>query len=481
MKRLGLPVLVLLLVALASMMCMPDRGTSQEKPDSDQPTPPPPVQTDQLAQASQTFVQLAKFASPAVVNIDVTKTVKSGFRGMPRGQDDWFKFFGPRMGPQKDYKQRGMGSGFLIDDKGHIVTNNHVVADADLVKVKLADETVVTAEIVGTDPKTDLALIKIKDEDFKKLGRLPTLPLGDSDALEVGEWVIAIGNPFGFDHTVTAGIVSAKSRALGGSYDDFIQTDAAINPGNSGGPLINTKGEVIGINAMINASGQGIGFAIPSNLAINIIGQLQASGTVTRGWLGVYIQEVTPELAEAFGLDEASGALVAKVFDDSPAVEAGLHREDVILSFNGRKVEKSSELPVIVADTPVGSKVNVEIMRDGKRKTVKVAIGEMPSEQTEPAEKERADFGLTVRNITPDIAQELGVDSGEGVLVTEVTMGSPAQEAGLHRYDVIIEVNRTRISTTETFYKQIENADPEKPILLLVKREDGTFFTAIKP
>ena len=482
-----LMILLLLFVALFSTSCSADSGAvselkNQQAAEPRQPTPPPPAAQQQLDNASRTFVQLAKYASPAVVNIDVTKTVKSGF-GPSAGQDDFFfKFFEPFGVPERNFRQRGQGSGFIIDTAGYIVTNNHVVANADRITVILKNEQKYEAEIIGTDAKTDLALLKVKDEDAKQMGALPALPFGDSDRLDVGEWVIAIGNPFGLDHTVTAGIVSAKGRVIGaGPYDDFIQTDASINPGNSGGPLINTKGEVVGINTLINASGQGIGFAIPSNMACTIIEQLKTSGSVTRGWLGVYIQNISDELAEAMGLDESRGALVSQVIDDSPADEAGFKVEDIILLFDGSPIDKNNELTMVVAATPVGKKVPVEIMRDGKSKTLQVVVGQRPDEDVKQVQKANAELGLTVGNITPQIAGALGVKPGDGVVVSQVTPGSAASEAGLRRGDVIVQVNRTRIASTAEFHKQVEKGDKGKRILLRVKREDGTFFTSLRP
>ena len=478
---------MLIVAALTCVMCFPDRGTGKESdPDavSAIPSPPEPISSGELNQASQAFVKLAKYASPAVVNINVTKTIHAGARQRgPNPYDDWFfKFFEPYGNPERDFMQRGQGSGFLISTDGYIVTNNHVVAQADKITVVFEDDKRAEAEIVGTDAKTDLALLKINSEDAKRMGAMPVLPFGDSESLEVGEWVIAIGNPFGLDHTVTAGIVSAKGRVIGaGAYDDFIQTDASINPGNSGGPLINTKGQVVGINSMINASGQGIGFAIPSNLARSIIDQLKASGSVTRGWLGVYIQSITPELSEALGLDEPRGALVCQVFEDSPAADAGFKVEDVILTFDSRQIDKNNDLTKVVADTAVGKEVPVEILRGRKSKTLKVVIGQRPDEQTaKPAKQSSDDLGLVIENITPQIAASLKVKPGEGVVVSKVMPGSSAGEAGLRRGDVILSVNRVRISSTDQFNKQTDKADQDKRILLTIQREDGTFFTTVQ-
>lgn len=330
----------------------------------------------------QSFADLVEKVKPAVVNISTETTVRipgNPFRHFfgpdeegPFG--DFFKrFFGDI--PDRELKQQSLGSGFIIDKDGYIITNNHVVEGADEIKVKLADKREFKAKVVGRDPKTDLALIKISSI-FKDL---PTLPLGDSDKIRVGDWVLAIGNPFGLEHTVTQGIISATGRVIGsGPYDNFLQTDAPINPGNSGGPLINLKGEVIGINTAIIASGQGIGFAIPSNMAKTVITQLKEKGKVIRGWIGVSIQTLTPELAQSFGLKETRGALVADVVPGGPADKAGLKRGDIIISFDGKEINEMSELPKIVAETPIGKTVNVKIIRNGKEKILKMTIAPLP-------------------------------------------------------------------------------------------------------
>ncbi len=330
----------------------------------------------------QSFADLVEKVKPAVVNISTETTVRipgNPFRHFfgpdeegPFG--DFFKrFFGDI--PDRELKQQSLGSGFIIDKDGYIITNNHVVEGADEIKVKLADKREFKARVVGRDPKTDLALIKISSI-FKDL---PTLPLGDSDKIRVGDWVLAIGNPFGLEHTVTQGIISATGRVIGsGPYDNFLQTDAPINPGNSGGPLINLKGEVIGINTAIIASGQGIGFAIPSNMAKTVITQLKEKGKVTRGWIGVSIQSMTPELAQSFGLKDTRGALVADIVPGGPADKAGLKRGDIIISFDGKEINEMSELPRIVAETPIGKTVNLKIIRNGKEKVLKITIAPLP-------------------------------------------------------------------------------------------------------
>ena len=307
--------------------------------------------------------------------------------------------------------------------------------------------------------------------------------MGDSDKLQVGEWLIAIGNPFGLEHTVTAGIVSAKGRVIGsGPYDDFIQTDASINPGNSGGPLINMRGEVVGINTAIIAGGHGIGFAIPINMAKQVLPQLKEKGEVTRGWLGVMIQQVTPELAKQFGLDKSEGALVARVIEDSPAERAGIKREDIIIEFDHKKIHKMSELPRIVANTPVGKQVEVKIIRQGREKNLKIEVGELKEEKVAKAgefttEKE---FGLTVQGLTPEIAKHLGISEKAGVLVSEVKVGSPAHEAGIRRGDIIKEIDRQPFEDLKGYRHHMAKLKGKNEILMLIQREENTFFVVLK-
>jgi len=436
----------------------------------------------------RSFTDLAQKMKPSVINISSTKMVKhpgGGFRG-PFGPKSPFRdFFGDEFfehffgeNPPKEFPQNSLGSGFIIDEQGYILTNNHVIEKADKIKVRLSDEQEFDAEVVGRDPKTDIALIKIE----------PTKPLqavtmGDSDKLQVGEWLIAIGNPFGLEHTVTAGIVSAKGRVIGsGPYDDFIQTDASINPGNSGGPLINMRGEVVGISTAIIAGGQGIGFAIPINLVKGILSQLKEKGKVTRGWLGVMIQSVTPELAKQFGLEKSEGALVAQVVEDSPAERAGIKREDIVIEFDRKRIHKMSELPKIVADTPVGKQVEVKIIRERREKTLQVKVGELKEERVAKAgefttEKE---LGLTVQDLTPEIAKHLGIPEKAGVLVSEVKAGSPAHEAGIRRGDIIKEIDRQPIEDLKGYRRQMGKLKKKKEILMLVQREENTFFAVLE-
>ncbi len=431
------------------------------------------------------FTDLAKSLKPSVINIRSTKLVKhplwspfgprSPFRDF-FGEEFFERFFGEN--PPREFPQNSLGSGFIIDAQGYILTNNHVVEKADEIKVILSNEEEFNAEVVGRDPKTDIALIKIETTR-----PLQPVTLGDSKSLEVGEWVIAIGNPFGLEHTVTAGIVSAKGRVIGsGPYDNFIQTDASINPGNSGGPLINMRGEVVGINTAIVSGGQGIGFAIPINMAKEILPQLKEKGEVTRGWLGVSIQKVTPELAKQFGLEKTEGALVAKVFEDSPAEKAGIKREDIIIEFDHNKIHKMSELPRIVANTPVGKPVEVIVIRQGKEKKLDVVVGKLKEEKVAKAEgfATEKELGLTVQDLTPEIAKHLGISEMGGVLVSEVKVGSPAHKAGIQRGDIIKEIDRQPIEDLNGYERQMGKLKPKEDILMLIQRKENAFFAVLE-
>jgi serine protease Do len=434
------------------------------------------------------FTELAEKVRDGVVNIQATKTMKEGgrvfrhfFRGPSGRQNPFEDFFGPGgpgEGPSEGFQQKSLGSGFIIDREGYIVTNNHVVENADEIKVKLANGNEFEAKVVGRDPKTDLALIKIKDS-----GHLQPLKMGNSDELKVGSWVLAVGSPFGLEQTVTAGIVSAKGRTIGaGPYDNFIQTDASINPGNSGGPLINPKGEVVGINTAIVASGQGIGFAIPVNMAKEIAPQLKDKGKVTRGWLGVGIQEVTPELAQSFGLKEKQGALVSEVFKGSPAEKAGIEQGDVIVEFDGKQVKESKDLPQAVAATPVGKNVSIKVSRNGHVISKDLKVAEMEEKTTEVAKAPTGKkLGLAVQNITPEVARALGLKDSSGIVVAQVEGGSAAANAGLQQGDVIREVNRKPVTNVQGFMNQIEQAKDGGSILLLVQRGENKMYAAVTP
>jgi serine protease Do len=432
------------------------------------------------------FVAIARNVSPAVVNINTTRVVKQGnHRGgmrapgpnSPFGEDFFDRFFGESM-PGQDTKQKSLGSGFLIDREGHILTNNHVVEKADDIKVTLTSGKTYTAKVIGRDPSTDIALIKIEAKS-----ELPTAVLGDSDKLEVGEWVMAIGNPFGLEHTVTVGVVSAKGRTIGaGPYDNFIQTDASINPGNSGGPLINSRGEVIGINSAIIASGQGIGFAIPVNMARDIIRQLKDSGKVTRGWMGVQIQPLTEDLAKSFGLTERKGALVAGVISGDPADKAGLKSGDIIVRYEGRVVESEKDVVNWVGNTPPDKEVELRVLRDGKELGIKLRVGRKSDKETDEAavDSDKGKLGLTVQDLTDELSQKLGIEGVSGVLVSEVESGSPADEGGIQKMDVIVEVNRQAVKNVRQFREALARVEADQIALFLVKRQGATLFLAVK-
>jgi len=433
---------------------------------------------------NETFSELAERLKPAVVNISTTMVVKqhplSRGRRSPFGEQDpfrdfWEKFFGGEI--PREFETKSLGSGVIINKEGYIVTNNHVVENAKEILVTLSTEKDFEAEVIGRDKKTDLALIKIEAKDD-----LPVAPLGDSDKLKVGEWVIAIGNPFGLAETVTTGIVSAKGRVIGaGPYDDFIQTDASINPGNSGGPLFNFWGEVVGINTAIVATGHGIGFAIPINMAKEILPQLKEKGRVTRGWLGVGVQRVTSQLAKSFDLKEEKGALVSQVFKDTPADRAGIKQGDIILEFDGKEIEDFGDLPRTVASTPPEKTVKIKVFRNGNVLTLELTVAEM-EEKTEvakaPSEKP---LGVTVQDITPEIARGLGLEEVAGVVVTQVKPRSPAAEAGILRGDIIQEVNRKPVETVEAFGRAVEEAKDQESILFLIRRGENSLFVSVSP
>ena len=440
-----------------------------------------------LPGAPGSFSDLVKRARPSVVNISTVKTIKRGgvpfhFRGPFKENDPLRDFFDRFFKDQlpKDFKQKSLGSGFIIDKKGYILTNNHVVEKTDEITVKLADDREYKAKIVGKDPKTDLALIRIKADTALK-----QLPLGDSDKLEVGDWVVAIGNPFGLGSTVTAGIVSAKYRHIGtGSYDNFIQTDASINPGNSGGPLLNTAGEVIGINSAIfsqTGGSIGIGFAIPINMARDLLPQLK-KGKVIRGWLGVMIQHITPALREKLGLKSDHGALVADVTSGGPAEKGGIRRGDVIISFDGKPIREMNDLPYLVASTPIHKKVKVVVIRDGRKKVVLVKIGRMKEEKkaTVAEAEKKASLGMTVEDLTPRLAKELGLKEKHGLVVVKVESGSPAAEAGIKVGDLILEVDRKPVKNFRSFNRKMQHYGKGDTILLLVKRGGSTLYLTVR-
>jgi len=427
------------------------------------------------------FAAIAKKTMPVVVNISTT-TQRSGRGGANDPIDEFFnRFFGES--PPKENSQRSLGSGILISKDGEILTNYHVVRNADVIKVKLADQTEFEARLIGKDDRTDLAMIKIR----RSGGNLPFARLGSSSHLDVGDWVMAIGNPFGLDHTVTAGIVSAKGRVIGaGPYDNFIQTDASINPGNSGGPLINAAGEVVGVNSAIfsqTGGNVGIGFAIPIDLAKKVADQLRKNGKVVRGWLGIRAQDVSPQLASSLGIVRGGEmAVVTEVTEGSPAAEAGIKTGDIVVAFNGKPVPRSHDFPSVIADTPPGQKVTLKIVREKKEQTVAVKIGELPDESdaSQQIEAKDAEIGLRVQRITPEAARRLGMNSTKGVIVVEVQPGSPADQVGLEPADVIREVNQRPVNNVKDFQLALRQGRRGDRILLLVQRGDNAVFFAVK-
>jgi serine protease Do len=446
-----------------------------------------------LQRTSKAFASIAKEVTPGVVAVQVEKTASSAgmmqfHGGDPFGffDDPLFEhFFGPQMRPKRSPhnqpKSMGQGSGFIISKDGYILTNNHVVDGADNIKVKLADGRELKAKLIGADPPSDVALIKIEGNNFH------ALTLGDSDKLEVGEWVIAIGNPFGLQHTVTVGVVSAKGRSRIGinDYEDFIQTDAAINPGNSGGPLVNIQGEVVGMStAIFSRSGgyMGIGFAIPINMAKSVKDQLLESGKITRGWLGVIIQEIDEDIAQSFGLKSAKeGVLIAEVAKDSPAEKAGLKDGDIILDMNGVKTTDVGELRNKIALMRPNTVVKFTILRDGKQMPVSVTIGEQnPAKMAKlDTPKLVKDMGITVQNLTPELAEQFGYKMGQGVIITDVEQGSLADQAGLRPGQLIESVNQNPVKNQADFHKAIASSAKN---VLVMKIRAGTMsrFVAIR-
>jgi serine protease Do len=447
----------------------------------------PNVSNVALANGLPSFSPMVKEVKNAVVNISTTTITKGPdtherFFGPSNPFRDFFgddftdRFFGDL--PKREFKQKSLGSGFIIDREGYILTNNHVVEKAQSIKVKLTDGNEYDATIVGKDAKTDIALIKIEAKHT-----LPFVTFGDSETLEVGDWVVAIGNPFGLEHTVTQGIVSAKGRVIGaGPYDDFIQTDASINPGNSGGPLFDLKGEVVGINTAIVSGGQGIGFAIPVNVAKGMLTELKSKGRVVRGWLGVVVQKLTPELAKSFGLKESEGALVSDVTEQGPADKAGIKRGDVIISFDGKPIKDMETLPKLVASTEVGKKVKLMVIREGKRIEAEVVIGELKEEALQAFRKPdvEKDFGLVVQEITPEIAKHLNLKDKRGVIVTDVQPGSPAQDSDIRSGDIIREIGRRPIRNMDDYKQAMKGVSIKEGIVILINRENATFYVVLR-
>ncbi|OGI51099.1 MAG: hypothetical protein A3E57_02370 [Candidatus Muproteobacteria bacterium RIFCSPHIGHO2_12_FULL_60_33] len=439
------------------------------------------------------FVPVVKAVMPAVVNVSTTRMVRQGGEHSPFMDDPFFRqFFGDEFSRRfqipRERRENSLGSGVIVSADGYIVTNNHVVAKADEIKVLLNDRREFIGKVVGSDPKSDIAVIKISAKD------LPVIPWGDSDKLDVGEYVLAIGNPFGLNQTVTQGIVSAVGRANVGiaDYEDFIQTDAAINPGNSGGALVNARGQLVGINtAIFSRSGgyMGIGFAVPSNMTRAVMDSLIKGGKVVRGWLGVSIQDVTPDLAKQFGLKDSRGALVSEIIPDSPAAAAGIQSGDIITMFNGKTVDSTSILRNTVAQTPVGRTVKVELLREKKTVSVAVKITEQPKDvaaadsETVPGDgKNTALAGVEARNLTAEIARQLGLPPGTtGVVIAGVEQGSVAEEAGLQEGDVIMEINRQSVRHIGDFKRLSGKLSKKDSTLLLINRQGRKLFLAIQP
>lgn len=437
----------------------------------------------------QAFVEVAKKVQPAVVHIQTEKTISvrpdpfwfgdEFFKGSPF--EEFFKGFrSPReRGKEYRHKQRGEGSGVIVDKEGYVLTNNHVIEGADRVKVRLNDGREFTATVKGRDTRTDLAVLHIKAKD------LPVATLGDSDKLEVGEWAIAIGNPFGLEHTVTVGVISAKGRSgLGtGTYEDFIQTDASINPGNSGGPLINIDGEVIGINMMIIWPGQGIGFAIPINMAKQILSDLIKEGKVVRPWLGIRVQDLTADMAEQFQVKDREGVLVSQVEPGTGAEKAGLTSGDIIKTVDDKAVRNASELIKEIQKRKVGQKVRLGLIRDGKEMTLEVNLTAMPEKTEIAMEKEEAEekMGARVQELNPQLASRYRISGVKrGVVVLSVEEGSLAEEMGLQEGDVILEINRKKIETVRDFERAMKDAKIERGILLHIHRKGSSFYFTFK-
>jgi serine protease Do len=481
----------ILVLVMGMVACSPPSDVTVQQPlaVAAQPASQPAADAGVFAQP---FIAIAKQAKASVVNISAVKKNKyrSEQGASPFFDDPFFRrFFGEeferRMPAPPEQREQGLGSGVIVGSDGYIVTNNHVVEDTDELTVSLPDKRTFKAKIVGTDPKTDVAVIKIDASN------LPVLPWGDAGQLQVGEMVLAVGNPFGLSQTVTMGIISAVGRANMGivDYEDFIQTDAAINPGNSGGALVNLKGELIGINtAIFTQSGgyMGIGFAIPSNMAKSVMQSLIKHGKVVRGWIGVSIQEVTQDLAKEFGTVETKGALVADVMDDSPAAKAKLERGDIITAYNGATIRDPNQLRALVAETAPGTRVTLSILRDNKTQDVTVAIGELPKELTKTSRRdsgsgkgEHALTGITVENVSGQ-SERLGRSTvRSGVVVTEIEADSPAERAGVRTGDIIREINRKPVKDVRDFERLISQLTPKSSVLLLLNRGNATIFLSI--
>jgi serine protease Do len=497
---ISIGIIIGLLLATDVKWFSTDRSVQEPMAAATSPSPAPTLPNGALnpgnsgSAANQLFVSVAESTTPAVVNISTSRVVKGRQGGSqnPLFDDPFFRrFFGDDFSHQfeapQSRREQSLGSGVIVDPNGYIVTNNHVVTQADEIKVLLADKREFTGKIVGSDPKTDVAVVKINATN------LPTIPWGDSGELKVGEYVLAIGNPFGLNQTVTMGIISAVGRANVGiaDYEDFIQTDAAINPGNSGGALVNTRGQLIGVNtAIFSRSGgyMGIGFAVPSNMVRLVMTSLIKEGKVIRGWLGVSIQEVTSELAKQFGLKEAKGALISDVLKDTPADRAGLKRGDVIIKYNGHDIANAGQLRNLVAETVVGQQVAVVIIRDKREKKLTVKIDEQPKDiaaggggSAAPSESEVLS-GLEVRQLTPDLADQLNLPhSTTGVVITNVENGSLAEEAGVRAGDVITEIDRQAVKNLDDYRRIGRKLQAGESVLLLLNRNGQMLFVTLTP
>lgn len=501
-RPLALFIIVPLMIAMFSLGCKrPDESgvsdKSREKAMRPEKPAAPREEPGDSGKAKETvrdirthefpsFADLVEKLKPSVVNISTTSVVKPKGFGQrqprsPYGENDPFEEFFRKFfegAPQHEYKRQGLGSGFIISEDGYVVTNFHVVEKAEDISVILENGDKYEGKVIGKDPKTDLAVVK-----FEPKGKLQAVSFGNSDDLRIGDWVLAIGNPFGLGYTVTAGIVSAKGRSLGlGTYDDFIQTDASLNPGNSGGPLFNLNGEVVGVNTAIVAQGQGIGFAIPIKMAEFVIGHLKGGGKVVRGWLGVYVQELTPEIASGLNLKEDDGVLVSDVTPGSPADKAGIARGDVVLEFEGKKVDDVSDLTTMAAVAEPGEEVNIKFIHDGKPKDVTVKLAEAPDEEVPDELKEKAQehLGLSVQEINPQIARRFNLSVDKGVIISDVADGSPAADAGLRPGDIILEMDKNSIADLNQYAQAVSKAKPGSTMLILVKRADTTVYAALR-
>ena len=436
------------------------------------------------AQDPGSISSMVKRLSPSVVNISTTNVTRIEPFGSPY-QDEYFRKFFDRFFsdqfPGREFRKKGLGSGFILSTDGYILTNNHVVRKAEEIEVILQSGDRYSAGIVGKDPKTDLALLKIEAEK-----PLPAVRMGDSSALEIGDRVLAIGNPFGLGHTVTAGIVSAKGRALGiGQYDNFIQTDAAINPGNSGGPLFNFDGEVVGVNTAVIARGQGLGFAIPISMAAVVVEQLKTHGRVVRAWLGVMIQDVTPEISEALGIDRREGGLISEVKEGSPADRSGVRRGDVVVSVNGEKIADASALARKLALLEPGVPTEFVVFRDGREKTYSIRLVEHPDNQKSGEAEARRDdvergLGIEVSDITQTIRNRLGIKRSEGVVVVSVAPGSVASEKGIRAGDLVLEINGNSVRGLSDYRRILAESGERKTLLFLVERKGRTLYVGFK-